>query len=972
MADLSKTVEIIFQGYDKISDPAKSSIKGLNDLGTAATNIAKPFADLGDKIIHTDEVLAAMAIGGMALAIKAAGDFGKGFNDIVITAGLSGEAVGAFQKDIFDFASGSTESLKDINAALLILIKSNYDTGDSLKILKDAEDLGLATHSSLEGATKTLSAALVGYGKGADDASKFADILFQGSKDGKLNMDDLEGSLGKVVGTANAGKVPFGDLVAAIAALTAQGVPVGDAVTGIGRTIFSIIKPTADATAEANRLGISFDSGALASKGLKGVLGDLELAAGGDVDVFDKFFGSIKGFNTAAILANDTSGIFTKTMHDMGPEGLSSASEAAEDLAKRFGKATDNLGTNIAIVLTLFGQQLTPGLTKDVGALADLFKGIRIAFDEGAFAPVFKLIGEAEGKLETVVKDIAKNLPEALSKVDFSGLIKALQDLGGGLTDMFKGVDLTTPEGLEKAIQLVINAITRLINITGEIVKAFSPFVQKIIDVCSNLEDSDPAFDKMIGQLIALGKAVENVGGTLVALALLFGDASPDTVIGAMTVFKGTVEILWDGIKLIFETAYGIILAGLDTMMKALNIVTFGKFQGEVDTLDKALIENAKSVRNTLADMGDAGTTIAKGFGDVGEAAKGASGQLVLYTNSMTGVPTSVTTKFGIDDVDAFGEIVKFGDALLPMSGTETTTLEIDASHFLFDIGEANAALTGDNGIPLTRDTIIDAKTDPIRKAISDVLDAIKPLTDEEKIVNIFGDNTKAMTSIKDVNDGMTTMTGEKTVDISGNDKDFLAIIQDVNNTAIPNKDVVVTTKPVNLPATKKEIDDAIPALKKLQIETTLDEIMIKSDTDRIRSYLDFKAKVDIADIQANAKIMEEAFKSVGIVVEGISKEMTAAFGLLALTATNPNLDPGQIARWIDLQFDQQQQEIDLQKKLIGAQVKYLEAKAAEGSVIKVTGDGLQPELEAFMWQVLSRVQVRMQGEYEQFLVGIK
>jgi hypothetical protein len=44
--------------------------------------------------------------------------------------------------------------------------------------------------------------------------------------------------------------------------------------------------------------------------------------------------------------------------------------------------------------------------------------------------------------------------------------------------------------------------------------------------------------------------------------------------------------------------------------------------------------------------------------------------------------------------------------------------------------------------------------------------------------------------------------------------------------------------------------------------------------------------------------------------------------------------------------------------------------ESGEG-MITVTADGLEPELEAFMWKILERVQVRANEESSDFLLGL-
>ncbi len=66
---------------------------------------------------------------------------------------------------------------------------------------------------------------------------------------------------------------------------------------------------------------------------------------------------------------------------------------------------------------------------------------------------------------------------------------------------------------------------------------------------------------------------------------------------------------------------------------------------------------------------------------------------------------------------------------------------------------------------------------------------------------------------------------------------------------------------------------------------------------------------------------------------------------------------------------------LEMQQKLTDAQVKLLEKKTmamSQGeSIVNIDGTGLKPHLEAFMWEILEAIQVRVNEEYGEFLLGI-
>jgi len=65
---------------------------------------------------------------------------------------------------------------------------------------------------------------------------------------------------------------------------------------------------------------------------------------------------------------------------------------------------------------------------------------------------------------------------------------------------------------------------------------------------------------------------------------------------------------------------------------------------------------------------------------------------------------------------------------------------------------------------------------------------------------------------------------------------------------------------------------------------------------------------------------------------------------------------------------------LDLQRDTVEAQVDMMRARTRAmdrgDAIIRVSGDGLAPYLEAFMWQILEAIQVRASQEGLEMLLG--
>jgi hypothetical protein len=198
----------------------------------------------------------------------------------------------------------------------------------------------------------------------------------------------LASSLGNVAPLASAAGVSLEEVVAAVAGLTSQGQSTSVAVTGIRQAIAALIKPTSEAEKEAERLGISFDAAALESKGLAGVLADVERATGGSKESLAQLFGSVEALNAVLGLIGPSGDKFTDSLEAMGV--AAGATDAAfkkidESLSQRLLKQLGIL-SNIALeVGEVLLNVIVPALEAATGhtnlfAVALLAAGTALAF----------------------------------------------------------------------------------------------------------------------------------------------------------------------------------------------------------------------------------------------------------------------------------------------------------------------------------------------------------------------------------------------------------------------------------------------------------------------------------------------------------------------------------------------------------------------------------------------------------------
>jgi tape measure domain-containing protein len=165
----------------------------------------------------------------------------------------------------------------------------------------------------------------------------------------------------------------------------------------------------------------------------------------------------------------------------------------------------------------------------------------------------------------------------------------------------------------------------------------------------------------------------------------------------------------------------------------------------------------------------------------------------------------------------------------------------------------------------------------------------------------------------------------------------------------------------------KKAHDEAAKATEKqkdqaFQLRIELEKL---TSNERIK-LIEAKVKLDVAEFEFKAKIVEAAFRSIDASIESTGKLVGDLWKLM----DNPSLtfsDKWALEDQIEKENERRDQAFKLQKALTEATIKEIEARTkafqSGDALIKIDGAGLQPHLEAFMWEILRTLQVRVNAD---------
>ena len=178
-------------------------------------------------------------------------------------------------------------------------------TADTVKILDASLKGSVGGFSNVTTVSKAAISVLNAYGLSADQAAATVDKFTAVQQSGLITVDQYASQISRVAPVAAAAGVSLDQLNGFIATATASGVPVESTFAGLRQALASTIKPSADATKEAERLGIQFGATALRTKGLNGILADVAKSGKATGDTFSKLFGSIEAVAAIQPAIND-------------------------------------------------------------------------------------------------------------------------------------------------------------------------------------------------------------------------------------------------------------------------------------------------------------------------------------------------------------------------------------------------------------------------------------------------------------------------------------------------------------------------------------------------------------------------------------------------------------------------------------------------------------------------------------------
>lgn len=343
--------------FVKLGDSAQSASKKVDVLNNAVKRLASQLvvADLARRFFKGfDEAEKAAA------AVRTLGVDSKALEGQLLA--VSNRLGGLFSQTQLLAASYDVASAGFANAA------------DNAKILEASAKGAVGGLSDINTVGNAVTSVLNAYGKSANDAAILVDGFIQTQNDGKIVLNEYAQQIGKLAPTAAAAGVGITELNAAVATITAQGVPVEATFTGLNQALVSILKPSKEASDLAEALGIDFNEAGLRAKGFGGLLQEVKEKTGGSTTAMVKLFGSVDALKAVLPLVNDD-----LVKYNQNIEKQAKVSGVADEATKELG---GTVSSEVSKMINQIGN-LTRSLDTVLGpALGGIVRLINVVIAE--------------------------------------------------------------------------------------------------------------------------------------------------------------------------------------------------------------------------------------------------------------------------------------------------------------------------------------------------------------------------------------------------------------------------------------------------------------------------------------------------------------------------------------------------------------------------------------------------------------
>lgn len=514
MANIERTVKILFSAEDSLSMKITGINQGFELLSKTVNAILGPLAQFGDMIVKLDQT-----------AFRFATTLGKEVTDSAMTLEnkmidlnrLLGEEGAQFDELIEGARALSREfgvSLEDVVQSVIDFKRANFDAQESLDLTREALTLVRVGFVDMGTASESLVKILKGFRADASSANEIVDILSQTSNTYATNVEKLAIGMAELAPIAS--KVGFS--MAETAGLATAVIEVfqsgEEAATALKTGFTRLATESSQVTKGLEKLGLSQTDANGQIKTGKQLLEEIAGAMGKFTETEQVQISALLVGNRQAQKMVDIFTNYNKVL-EIGEKSISDRQYAEKQLAEVM-KATsvqlDRLETGWTELTAAMGKDFLPAVSDVLNGMHSIETALTDAINSGALKEIGEILKEYAEEVRKYLERIAVAIPEALSGVDYGPLLRSWENIAESLREVFDKAHIDTAEGLRSAIQTLVDAMTGLLNVTNGMLQPWIDFAQKMLAAMEVLGGTDEEIQTRFGNILGHAQMIDKLG----------------------------------------------------------------------------------------------------------------------------------------------------------------------------------------------------------------------------------------------------------------------------------------------------------------------------------------------------------------------------------------------------------------------------------------------------------------------------
>ena len=438
-------VRQIEKTLDGVSDTAKQSGGVFGKFGQdVATGIGVGF---GVSTVSMVSNAIGLIKDGIATMMEVGTEYEATMSKVQAITNSTGAEMEQMSELALELGAKTSKSAMESAEAMTYMGYAGWDTKEILAGLPGVIDLSIASGEDLARVSDIVTDNLTAFGKSAEDAGYYADVLSYASSNANVTVDSLGEALKYVAPVATGAGVSMEETVAMVSLLGDAGIKGSQAGTTLRSVILNLTGANEKASKKLKELGVDIYDNNGKMRSMTDILGDLSdklVDADGNVDTA-----------TASLLVGKTAVSGFTSLLQTGDEKLGAFSKALENSTGTADRMASTMQNNLKGSLEELGGALeTVGLKlydKVKKPIKDVIDGVTDLVEKvgsiGEVEPTFTIFGQSvsESTYNALkgVEDLTRGIETHMATLDL---------MGGTVTPGFVNQMNTSYTGLKDGI----------------------------------------------------------------------------------------------------------------------------------------------------------------------------------------------------------------------------------------------------------------------------------------------------------------------------------------------------------------------------------------------------------------------------------------------------------------------------------------------------------------------------------------